>query len=186
MGIGLFTNSKKWHQLIFYLFIIQFLITANTTSSHITSEKEDRYLAFSPTITYSEINQQRMHIGFRFEQFNITTIQRSFIFDPILVNLQIYNEPPSGLDDKIFTARELKIELLTTFYILHEGSYQEFNCSSQPVVQRDLELIDFTTVIDPTIYFSDLWGIYDNSSVIEILRDMLEYKINVNFELKFS
>ncbi len=107
------------------------------------------------------------------------------MFDPIVISLDIFRTQEIDSNESQVIPFSLDIELIITFFVLIQGNYTEFNYTSHSIPHGDQVLVDFSIVIDPTLYFINAWSFYDNTISIGYLRESPESKINIEFKLKF-
>ncbi|OLS27002.1 MAG: hypothetical protein HeimC2_13450 [Candidatus Heimdallarchaeota archaeon LC_2] len=186
MNIGSALILKRKKIIIFYVILFQILIASTTVSSHIENDKEERSLSFYPEIKYFQQNQNHLHLSHKTENHKLTIVQEIFMFDSLVINFQIYDTPTLEPNETKILSDSLRIELITTFLVLIDGSYQEYNRTRHSVPHGNQEQVDFTTVIDPTHYFNELWSFYDNSLSLENSRESSDNNINVEFKLQFT
>lgn len=95
-----------------FLFFIFIFIPINT-HAHVTSEYDTLPLALSPQSDFKENRVGFFQITEDIQYINITQINNSFVFDPILVNLQIYNNTPNFTNESHFVELKFRIDRST-------------------------------------------------------------------------
>ncbi|MHA2277556.1 MAG: hypothetical protein ACXAC2_17390 [Candidatus Kariarchaeaceae archaeon] len=81
----------------------------NSTSAHMVSEGEEVTLDFSPESVDTRISSTTARLNQSRQLVNLTKIEDSFVFDPILVNFQIYNDTRDWRNRTYFDGRIIRI-----------------------------------------------------------------------------
>ncbi|MHA2030175.1 MAG: hypothetical protein ACW99Q_12335, partial [Candidatus Kariarchaeaceae archaeon] len=83
--------------------------SVNSTSAHMVSDSEEVTLDFSPESVDTRILSTTARLNQSRQWVNLTKIEDSFIFDPILVNFQIYNNTRDWRNRTYFDGRIIRI-----------------------------------------------------------------------------
>ncbi|MHA2030965.1 MAG: hypothetical protein ACW99Q_16415 [Candidatus Kariarchaeaceae archaeon] len=85
------------------------LFSVNSSSAHIVSEGEDVTIDFSPESVSTSISSRTARLNQSRQWVTLTKIEDSFVFDPILVNFQIYNDTRDWRNRTYFDGRIIRI-----------------------------------------------------------------------------
>ncbi|MHA2029911.1 MAG: hypothetical protein ACW99Q_11005, partial [Candidatus Kariarchaeaceae archaeon] len=166
------------------LFSLSLLISGNSTSAHMVSDGEEVTLDFSPESVSTSISSRTARLNESRQWVNLTKIEDSFIFDPILINFQIYNDTRDWRNRTYFDDRGIEIDLITTYKVGKNGSLIQFFSNSRVVPQYFTDRVDFTTFVDPSVDL-EIFGMYNNQTRVQRLRSDPLHHIDVSFQISF-
>ncbi len=169
----------------FLLFMLSFFATVGIANAHTVTENEELVLDFSHDSIRSDISTKFIRLNQSKQLANITQIKDAFVFDPILLNFQVYNDTRDRLNRTYFDGSGIDIELITTYVIKSNESDYQVVTVVRPVPQYFVDRVDFTTHVDPSVDL-EIFDLFDNQTTVEYLRGDPLGNVDVSFKLEIN